>query len=292
MSEPAVKFEPEQLHEIKFADDAGVNTSDEVIMEQVAQNIRRGLPQAKPQDPNDYIVLLTCGGPSLATHEKQLVEAYWKGGKVVATNASYQWCIDRNIRPSAMVMLDAREFNARFVETPVPNCKYLLASQCHPRAFDLCRDREVIIWHACSAGEKELALLNEYYFEQTHPVTLGTTVGIRAISLFRMLGFMRFEIFGMDSCWLDNQHHAYSQPENQDKRFPVWLRPKDHDELAKRFICAPWHMKQAQDFMQLVKERGDMFQLQVHGPGLIAEIVRTGAELPELPADTNGPQVA
>jgi hypothetical protein len=40
-----------------------------------------------------------------------------------------------------------------------------------------------------------------------------------------------------------------------------------------------WQAKQAEDFLQLVKERGELFQLNVHGPGLIATIIRTGAEL-------------
>lgn len=38
-------------------------------------------------------------------------------------------------------------------------------------------------------------------------------------------------------------------------------------------------MKQAQDFMELVQERGDAFNLNVHGPGLIATILRTGAQI-------------
>jgi len=217
--------------------------------------------------------------------EKELVQAVWSGGKVVAVNGAYQWCIDHNIKPSAMVMLDARAFNKRFLETPVPGCRYLLASQCHPDTFEMCKDREVTIWHACSAGEPELEMINKYYFNKTHPITLGTTVGVRTISLMRMLGFIEQDIFGLDSCWLDNSHHSYEQPENSDLRIPMWIRPKAkegdtlRDDKAQRFECAPWHMQQALDFMRVIRERGDHFQLNVRGPGLIATIMRTGAEI-------------
>lgn len=256
------------------------NTPDAVILEQVARNIRRGLPQAQPHAPNPATALLVCGGPSLASSERDLARAQWAGGKIVAVNGAYQWCIDRNLKPSAAVMLDARAFNARFVAEPVEGCKYLLASQCHPDTFDLCRDRETVIWHACSAGDAELELLVDYYFGRTHPVTLGTTVGVRTISLLRMLGFQRIEAFGLDSCFLDGGHHAYAQGENdRDRPMPVWLRPKGRDDKAQRFMCAPWMIKQAEDFMQLVRERGDLFQMNVHGPGLIAAILRTGAEI-------------
>src|SRR6266550_4184643 len=100
----AVTVDAERVKEIVFK--GGVNTPDDVLLDQVAQNIRRGLPQAQPYQPNDQTALIVGGGPSLKDTEKELVEAYWRGGKVVALNGAYQWCIDRNIRPSAMVMLD------------------------------------------------------------------------------------------------------------------------------------------------------------------------------------------
>jgi hypothetical protein len=268
---------PDKVKEIAFK--GGINTPDETLMKQVAENIRRGLPQAQPYDPNSQTAILVCGGPSLKTTEKDLIKSVWSGGRVVAVNGAYQWCIDRNIKPSGFVMLDAREFNARFVETPVPDCHYWLASQCHPKAFEHCRDRKVTIWHALSAGEDEQAMLDAYYFKRYNPVTIGTTVAMRAISLLRMYGFTNIEIFGLDSCWMGEVHHAYDQPENKEKKMSVWLRPKDRDEKAIRFICAPWMAKQAEDFMQLTKERGPLFNLNVHGDGLIASLIRLGADL-------------
>lgn len=265
---------------VTFSPDNNCNTTDELLLEQVAANIRRQLPQLKPHTLNNETVALVCGGPSLASTEKELLEAVWNGAKVVCVNGSYQWCIDHNIKPSAMVMLDARSFNSRFLKTPVPGCKYLLASQCHGDAFDLCTGREVIIWHACSAGQPELDMLNEFYFDHCFPVTLGTTVAIRAISLMRILGFRSFDIFGLDSCWMEYRHHGYTQQENdQDGQVVVWLRPEGHDELAERFVCSPWMMKQAEDFQQLIRERGNNFRLNVRGDGLIAAIMRISAKL-------------
>lgn len=277
-SDFAPKIEPDRVKEIVFK--GGVNTPDEILLAQVAENIRRGLPQAQPYQPNGKTALIVCGGPSLKTTEKDLVKAHWAGGKVVAINGSYNWCIERNIRPSVFVMLDAREFNSRFVEQPVDGCKYFLAAQCHPKAFEFCRGRDTTIWHGMSAGEAEQAMLDEYYFGRYNPVTLGTTVAMRAISLMRMIGFTHMEIFGLDSCWFGDEHHAYDQSENNgERRMSIWLRPEGRDDKAQRFVCSPWMAKQAEDFMQLIKERSDLFQLNVHGPGLIATILRTGAEL-------------
>jgi len=274
----------DQLSPVKFNDDDGCNVTDEIILQQVAANIRRQLPQVYPHQPNPDTIALVCGGPSLAKTEKELVEAYWAGAKVICLNGTYQWCIDHNIKPSAVVMLDARQFNARFLATDVPGCRYLLAAQCHPDVFELCRDRDVMIWHCCSACQPEADLLSEYYFKLFNPVTLGTTVAIKAIQLFRMLGFKSFDIFGLDSCWMDDEHHSYAQPENDhDKQFITWLRPEGREDLWRSFICAPWMMRQCYDFQKLIETQGNDFRLNVRGDGLIAAVLRISAELGSTP---------
>jgi len=276
----AFNFNPEGLYPISFDPNNGINVAKDVLRSQVESNIRRMLPQVMPHAPNTETVALVCGGPSLAKTEKELVEAYWGGAKVVAVNGSYQWCLDRNIKPSAMVMLDARQFNSRFVKEAVPGCKYLLASQCHPDAFEICKDRNVLLWHCCSGGDEEYAMLKQYYFDRLFPIGDGTTVTIKAILLLTLLGFKSFDIFGFDSCWLDDAHHGYEQTENnRDGRIATWLRPEGRDDLACRFECAPWHMQQAADFQKLVHDHGDKFRLNVRGNGLIAATMRISALL-------------
>lgn len=256
------------------------NTSDEILIQQVNHNIRLGFRQVKPHNINPNMAILVCGGPSLELTKEALIRSSWAGGKIICVNGAYNWCIENNLKPSACVLLDARETSVRFLEKDVFGCRYLLASQCHPKAFEICRDRDVLIWHACSGGDQEVEVINEFYFGHTFPVTMGTTVGIRSISLLRMLGFNKIQIFGLDSCWLDDKNHAYDQKENEnDKIIPVWLRPDGRDDKAQRFLCSPWMIKQAEDFLELIKERGNLFELSVYGPGLIATMLRTGAEI-------------
>lgn len=278
-------FEPAKVAEIAFHPESRVNIPDEVILDQVATNIRRGLPQARPYDINPHSCVIVAGGPSLNIVEKELVETIWRtNAKVVAVNGAYQWCIDHNIRPGAFICMDGRQFNSRFALTPVQDCQYLLSSQCHPDIFEICRGRKVTIWHSLSAGEKELALLDAYYRKIHFPVTLGTTVTLRAISLMRMLGFFSMDIFGLDSCYLEGEHHAFTQAENDAENImPVWIRPKKgRDDLARRFICSTWQAKQCEDFLELIRDRGNLFRLNVHGDGAIATMIRIGAELAEV----------
>jgi hypothetical protein len=62
---------------------------------------------------------------------------------------------------------------------------------------------------------------------------------------------------------------------------PVWLRPEGRDDLAKRFMCTVWQAKQASDFVELLRERGDLFNLNVHGPGLLSHMLQLGIDFEE-----------
>jgi hypothetical protein len=112
-----------------------INTSDERLLANIAHSIRLGYPQIRPQGAQMERVCLVGGGPSLDDTFKELRDLYFAGAKVVTVNGSYQWCIDRNIRPSAHIVLDARPENARFVQPAIPQCKYLIASQCAPETW-------------------------------------------------------------------------------------------------------------------------------------------------------------
>ena len=47
------------------------------------------------------------------------------------------------------------------------------------------------------------------------------------------------------------------------------------------FYCNPWMISQAQGFIDLLRVMGDLMELEVYGDGLLAWILKTGAELPE-----------
>jgi hypothetical protein len=197
----------------------------------------------------------------------------------VTVNGSYQWCIDHNIRPSYQVVMDARPTNARFLTPEVPGCKYWLASQCHPDTFAMVKDYEFVrIFHVSNPDCMEKPLLDEYYHGHWYGVMGGTTVASRAIGLMRMLGFLRFDLFGIDSCWMDGAHHAFDQPENtRDKPLRVAVKCADNKDDGRVFVVSPWHLKQAEDFLEFIRSAGHAFQLHVHGDGMLAYMLQRAA---------------
>lgn len=260
-----------------------VNVDETVLIEHMRVSIRRGHPQIKPQGIQSDAVALVCGGPSLEATLPELRDAIAAGAKVVTVNGSYAWCLAHNIIPSMQIVMDARASNARFLDPALPRCHYALASQCHPALWDAVDGRpNVWIYHVGVSDEASpaRALLDAYYLGQWHGIGGGTTVGTRSIALLRGLGYLRFDLFGMDSCWLGAAHHAYAQPENAaDRMLTFTAHPSGHPELARQFQCAPWHVQQLQDVLQMIRFQGHHFVLNVHGEGLLAYVLRATADV-------------
>ncbi len=257
----------------------GVNVDEAQVLANVKAAIRRQHPQVRPYQPQGTPLVLIAGGPSLNTTLDELRAEIFRGCRVAVVNGAYQWAIDHNIKPDMAIALDARPVNAEFYRTPVPGCKYLVASQCAPTMFDMLEGRDVWLFHALSYESAEVPILEEFYGKgRVTPVTGGSTVTIRALSLLRMLGFLRLDIFGFDSCWMDDQHHAYPQTMN-DKDHRIRVESRIGDAVDRVFYCAPWHVKQWDDFKLWVRERGHLCDLHVHGDGLIAHTMKTGARL-------------
>lgn len=249
-----------------------INTPDDELVANIQHSIRLGHPQARPQVTQPDRVCLVGGGPSLESTLPELRDLHFAGAKIVTVNGAYHWCLSKNLRPSAQIVLDARAENARFVNPPVPRCQYLIASQCHPETWAQVQGRDVLIWHAAAEDNVHVKpVLDAYYLKNWTGTPGGTTVIVRALMLLRILGFLRFDLFGVDSCFLNGQHHAYAQPENdEDSPRPVRVHPSGHPDLAREFQCAPWHIKQLECFLQTIRLHGDHFVLNVHGDGLLA----------------------
>ena len=243
-----------------------INEDPENIRENIRGNIKRGFPQVAPYESQDKVIALAAGGATLEETFPDLMEKRKNGMPLVTVNGSHKYCMDRGLVPSAMVMLDSREFNSRFIYPLSKECKYFISSQCHPSAFDNLEGYKLWIWH-CAGDTDNEDLLKEQYGNNYFPIMGGSTVTLRAIHLFRMLGFSKFEVYGFDSCII-GQHHAYEQKENDDEQVI------DVIVADKEFRCTAAHYHQAKEFVQMIGKTGEYYDLAVHGDGLISHIIK------------------
>lgn len=256
-----------------------VNVSDDELNKNISDNIDAGWMQCVPHDRQDREIVLLAGGPSMAGEIDRIRLLRENGCALVTVNGAYKWAIDQGLKVSAQIVLDAREFNARFVDPVTDDCRYLIASQCNPAVLKGLPYDRTYLWHAFMQGINEQKILEKY--GSFFPTPGGSTVVLRAIPLLRMLGFYRIHVFGFDSCVMqDGTHHAYVQKENDGApTVPVTCG-------GRTFECAPWMLSQAAEFQDVVRFLGDEVELAIYGDGLIRHMLQTGAEISHLQKET------
>lgn len=258
------------------------NTAKEEIMANVRSAIVRDLPWFDDAAPHDGHVAICGGGPSLADRFEEIRWRQSLGQQVWALNGAAGQLMFQGIDIDAQVLLDARRDNVGFLRTAG---EYLLSSQCHSALFDWCEGRKVTLWHPHIEGIE--ALLKDEKAKPVHLIGGGTTVGLLAMSLAFLRGYRKIHLYGFDSCYRGNNHHAYTQPLNDGE--PII----DVSFNGKGYRCAPWMAGQAQQFDDLASymiAHGCI--ITAHGDGLIQDIMRDIAMHSRLrPADIRALEV-
>lgn len=263
-----------------YAEITGLNASEDRIKENISKNLGLGLQEVCPHEVQDTQVYILAGGPSLADHEEEIITKGKEGCPIITVNGTYKWLIDRGIKPAAQFMVDAREFNTRFVDPIVPGCKYIFSSQTAHEAVAKVPKNQAWLYHS---GDSEVVkeCFDKHCLEvgqdrEWFPIYGGSTVVGRALVTLAMLGFRNVEVFGWDSCLVDGKHHAYDQPEN-DSGHVVTI-----EVGGQEFKCHPWMVVQANEVPKIIRYilgPIDNFNLCVRGNGLIAHILNHAADL-------------
>lgn len=200
------------------------------------------------------------GGPSLKFMLGELRANAEKGMKVFAVNGAHDYLVSQGIAPDAHVIIDARPENARFITQQAK--AYYLASQCAPEVFAKAKGAVTVV-HMNTAG------VLDSIPQSLKPINLissGSTVGLAAMAIAYCEGFRAMHLYGMDSSYEDD-HHAYTQPENdEDKVIEAVVG-------GRKFKCAPWMVRQAQDFQTLSAElANDGCEIHVRSFGMLGHV--------------------
>jgi SAM-dependent methyltransferase len=264
--------------------DGKINTDKETIISHIKENAKLELPNVRPHQPQDTTVMLLGGGPSLNDFTDEIIEQRKAGMPMITMNGTYNWAIEHGLEPSMQLVIDAREFNTRFVEPILPKTKYCVASQAHPDIAKACPPDRTMIWQV-STDPEYLDVIKECYGETLQdwfPCPGGSTVMLRGIALMRMLGYHKFIIYGFDSCLREEDeeltHHSYEQEEN-DGAPVIPIVVGRNTKWEKTFRGNPWMWFQAKEFTLMIPRILMDCKIQVKGDGMIAYMLESGAEL-------------
>ena len=168
-------------------------TEDDILFANMDAAIARGYPQVKQaQEAKTGAILLVASAPSVKGQLELIKKMKAAGSPIVAIKGAHDWLIENGVTPDYALAIDPQEHRIAFYK-PQPSVHYMIASQCHPAMFDNLDGYQVTIWHPYIKKGQDRP-------KKTMLIGGGTTSGLRAISLFYVLGYRQFELFGFDSC--------------------------------------------------------------------------------------------
>lgn len=204
---------------------------------------------------------ILAGGPSLKDY---LAHVYEYFDDVMVCGSAHDFVVKYGIDPTYTVQLDGAPEAKPFFNLRLPNIQYLIASQCDPIMFDGLPREQVSMWNAAGC-------VDDFHGEPA--IGGGCTTTLRAISLAVMLGYHDLHMFGFDSCFEDvTAQHAYDY-EEWGSNLNEFLVNVDG---GKPFKSNALFLAQAQQFQEMCKNFGHLFEPHVYGNGLIAEMIRVG----------------
>jgi len=253
------------------------NTQQETLLRNIAHAMTLPFPWFDFQPtPHTRPIHIVGGSPSLAQALPALHRA--KGqSEIWATNGAFNFLRSHHLTADVHVILDARPQNANFVTHPNLSTRYYIASHCDPAVFHALRGQNVTIFHCNMEGVYEL--VKGETVRPTHLLGRYTTVGMKAAQLAELLGATQINFYGMDSCYFEQAHHAYTQIQNDtDVAVDVLYN-------GRVFRAAPWMIGQASDFQEFVQSF--LGTVAVDGMGLLAHIAGSGIEMSAAEARGN-----
>lgn len=234
---------------------------DETLFGHMEAAVARGFPEVTEQLPiRDGVVALVASGPSVAGELNVIREMQAIGTPIVAVKDAHDWLIGKGVIPDFALAIDPQEHRWNCFKAKHPDVQYMIASQCHAAMFDHLEGHKVTIWHPyIMKGQKRP--------RGRMTIGGGTTSGLRAISLFYVLGYRHFALFGFDSCLKGGMLRVNGDAPKQEVN-EVRIEPD-----GEAFYCTPSMALQAQHFQNHYDWMPDA-TFYPFGDGLIQSIIR------------------
>lgn len=179
--------------------------------EQIKINIQKVKGRIAPSyDKRQEPIAVVCFGPSLNDTWEKIREFKY----VMTCSGAHKFLVERAIIPTHHCEVDPRKHKIQLVGQPQKETEYLIASACHPEYLDHLEGYNVKLWHVFDSEEEGIRVLPRGEWA----LTGGSSVGLRALTIARFLGFTKLHVFGMDGCAGKSGKHAAEHPS----------QPKDH----------------------------------------------------------------
>lgn len=159
-------------------------------------------------------IAVVCFGPTLNDTWEEIKKFKYS----MSCSGSHKYLRDKGLTPNWHCEVDPRDHKVKLLGDDISSeTNFLMASCCHPLVFDHLEkhNARITLWHTYS-GESQ-SRVPEVFPRGDWIITGGANVGLRALVLARMLGFLDIHVLGMDGSFPENGNKHAAEHPNQAK---------------------------------------------------------------------------
>lgn len=128
--------------------------------------------------------------------------------KIITCSGAHKFLVERGVIPTYHCEVDPRAHKVDLIGEPHKDVEYFIASTCHADVFEHLKAFNTKLWHVFDSEADALRMLPHGEWA----LTGGCSVGLRAITIARFLGYVNVHIFGMDGNEGESGKHAAFHP--------------------------------------------------------------------------------
>lgn len=249
------------MNKLDFNNDKKVQycISNQLRDEQIKINIGKVKDRFLPiEEKRTEPIAVVCFAPSLNDSWEELKKFKY----IITCSGAHKFLIEHDIIPTWHVDLDPREHKIKILGKPHHAVEYLIASTIHPKYLDQLKGYNVKLWHIFANEEEGGRILPRGEWL----VTGGSSVGLRCITLSRLLGFREIHIFGMDGSFGKTGSHTTEHPNAPKEGFET-------EYNCKKYLTTPSMLHCAKETLKELDQMPDVI-CKFYGEGLLQDMMK------------------
>ena len=207
--------------------------------------------------------IIIGGAPSVNNYIDKIKGMKEQGNIIISIERMYQWCLNNDIVPDYVLVLDASDDVIESFGRIHPDVTHIIATQCKEDIFKKLKDYKTVIFSSAQSGIDFANVYSKNNYKKITIINTGSSVVLASMSIAMFLGLRNLHIFGFD-CHISKGDYAKGitgvgvientiQVEVDNKEY---LTTVAYASFAQQFFEI-WKLGKANNLIDNVKVYGD-----------------------------------
>ncbi len=273
MNEQAINLRPIQFQFPVFKAEEWIDVRTRIVGRLRATSKLR-IPHLRELLPHEGRAVIVGSAPSILNFKDEIKRLSNEELDIlVSINGAHDWLI-KNVRPPNIHVIfegDLDDVTVSLGGPPHKDTVYYLCSQCHPKIFEQLRDYKRVLFHVFNQHQEYQNALNRY-FKGEFMITGSCGTLFRCLYTSIVLGYRKFELFGVDSSFEGESDHIPGyKTADVEKIHYIWGVDEITHE-ARKFQSNGGLAFQAYEFLRFCEINQSGLSIRVYGDGLLRYI--------------------